>query len=404
MAFVSLSLFVYIPKIYHEQYGLSLVSIVSVFLITAVISLALTPLLGALADRLNLKRIYRKKVIYVCLPFMALSFYFLAFPPFHSLIAIIFFYTVTFLLHNIIFINHYAMSVEITRDYRDQNRVAGAREMFILLGFLTATVFPTILADKYTFKEAYNELIFVFIALLFTAGTLLHFVKAKPSFMFHPELTLKKLCDIALSHRQGRYLIVLMLNGISQGLIITTVLFYVKYVINAEHLAGYMLLVYYISAIVSVPFWAKYSSKTGKKNTWVVSMIFASLFFAASLLLGEGDIFEFMVICVATGICFGADILLAPSLFSDNVEKPEKAGSYYSLWFLASKFSLSVCVLVSFIMLGFYGFEARSMISAEEYSNSAEALSVIYCMVPCLFKLSAALVLLRAKIDIKYSR
>ncbi len=404
MAFIGLSLFVFIPKIYHEQYGVSLFVIGSIFLLTKVINLATLPFIGLWLDRLSLRKVYRKKIIYICLPFMALFFHFLIFPPFESSLSVVFFYLVTCALYSIIAINYYAMSVEITRDYRAQNRLSGAREMFTLLGFLTATLFATTLTDKFSFRDAYNEIIFMFIAVLFTAGILLHFVKCKASFIFHPEISMKRLWRIASSAKQSKFLAILLLNGISQGLIATTALFYIKYVIGAEHEAGSFLMAYYLSAIISIPFWIKFSMRNGKKNCWLLSMAFASFLFLSCFFLGTGDTFEFMVICVATGVCLGADIMLSPSIYSDNVEKQEKASSYYSLWILMSKLSMTICVIFSLAILGFYGLEAGSLISVETHDQGTRTLSVMFCLLPALFKLLSMVLLFSAKVDIKFSK
>lgn len=403
MAFIGISLFVFIPNIYHEQYGISLAVISAIFLLSKVINLSMLPFLGIWLDRLSLNRIYRKKIIYMCLPFMALCFHFLIFPPFESSLSVLFFYITTCALYSIIAINYYAMSVEITRDYRAQNRLSGAREMFTLLGFLTATMFATILTDRYSFRDAYNEIIFFFIAVTFTGGILLHFVKAKASFIFHPEISIKKLWQIASTPKQTKLLSIVLLNGIAQGLIATTALLYIKYIIEAQHLAGQFMLAYYLSAIIAVPFWVKLSNRNGKKNMWMISMILSAFFFSSCYFLSAGDTLEFMIICIATGVCLGADLALSPSIFSDNVEKQEKASSYYSLWLLMSKLSMTICVLVSFAVLGFYGLEAGSLSSEATYSSGIKMLTIIFCLLPAFFKLISIALLATAKVDRKFS-
>ena len=134
LAFIAISLFVFVPKIYHEQYGISLATIITIFIVTKLINFAALPYIGIYLDKLNLRRIYRKKIIYMCLPLLALSFNFLIFPPFSSEISLIFFYLVTCILYSFVAINYYAMSIELTREYRGQNFISGYREMFTLLG------------------------------------------------------------------------------------------------------------------------------------------------------------------------------------------------------------------------------------------------------------------------------
>ena len=402
MAFIGICLFVYIPKIYHEQYGLTLYTIGVIFLLTKIANLSMLPFFGIWLDRLSLAKVYRKKIIYLCLPFMALFFHFLIFPPVDSMISTIFFYIVTCALYSAVAINYYAISVEMTRDYRAQNQVAGVREMFTLLGFLTATIFPTILTDKYSFREAYNDFIFVFMIMLFTAGVLLHFVKSKPTFTFHSELNLGKVFAIARSSKHSKFLMVIFLNAISQGLITTGVLVYIKYVIDAGPMAGYLLMIYYLSAIVAVPFWVRFSSRNGKKNAWIIAMTLSSFFFALSFFLGTGDVLEYAVICIATGVCSGADAFLSPSLYSDNVERQEKASIYYSLWLLVNKFAMTICMIASLSILGFSGLEANTLINSDSYDQGMNLLSVMFCLIPAIFKLLALSILFITRVDIKF--
>ena len=404
LAFIAISLFVFIPKIYHEQYGISLATIISIFVITKLLNFAALPYIGIYLDKLNLRRIYRKKIIYVCLPLLALSFNFLIFPPFSSEFSLIFFYLITCILYSFIAINYYAMSIELTREYRGQNFLSGYREMFTLVGFLMATLLSTMLTKKYSFTEAYNNIIFVIIFMMFAAGTLLHFVKVKHSFVFHPELSLKKVLGIFRSFEARRFLTTVLINGVAVALPITTSFFFIKYVLKAEDLTGYYLLAYYSCGILSIPFWVKFANKNGKKYSWIISMIVSSIFFFAAFFLGEGDRIEFYVICITTGVCLGADVLLSPSIFSDNVENKQKAGCYYSLWILVQKLSMSICVILSLVALGIFDLEAKPLISAKDAESAILVISFLHSIVPAILKMTAAFLLIKNKVDIKFSK
>jgi glycoside/pentoside/hexuronide:cation symporter, GPH family len=404
MAFIALYLFIFIPVIYHQQYGIPITKIITVFIITKLINFAAMPYIGIYLDKLNLKRIYRKKIIYVCLPLIALSFNFLIFPPFESEISMVLFYLITCLLYSFIMINYYAMSVEIAPDYKAQNYLAGYREAFTIAGFMLAAFLSTILTKKYQFEEAYNNIIFILTFMLFSAGVLLHFIKSKLSFLFHPELTLKKLLEIARRPKIKIALLSMFINNTAIALSLTTNLIFIKYVLKAEDLTGSYLMVYYLCGIISIPFWVKFSNKHGKKYSFISSMLAGALFLFSAFLLGEGDRMEYYIICIATGLCLGADLVLPPSMFSDNVEKREKAGVHYSLWILLSKVAMTIGVLVSLNIVYVFGLEASALISQSEFNHATNTISTVHTLIPAILKIIAVFILLRAGIDVKFNR
>lgn len=402
LAFIGLPIYVYLQKVYHEQYGLSLTYIGLILFFTKTIDMVIDPFLGIELDKLNLRKIYRKKIIYICLPLLALSFNFLFFPPFSTAISLLIFSLTTYIIYSIILINFYAISVEMTSDYREQNRISGTREIFGLIGLLFATVFPVILMQKYGFVTAYNSIVLILVFMLFSAGIFLHFVKAKPHFMFHSEMTIKLIFNILTSNTHGKFLLVLLLNSISTTIPAMISLFYIEYVIKAEEYTGYFFLTYFLCGIISIPFWTKYSSNFGKKNAWIVSMIFSSMFFSSSFFLGEGDVKEYFIVCLLTGVCLGADLCLPPSLYSDSISKLEKSASYYSLWSLTNKAALAIASLIALVVLGYYGFNAKALLPIEREESGIFALSVIYCLIPSIFRIAAMILLLNTKIDAKF--
>ena len=398
LAFIGLPIYVYLQKIYNEEYGLPLALIGAIILITRLLDFVLDPYIGIMLDRLNLKKIYRKKIIYLVLPLLAISFNFLIFPPFAPAYSLFIFSLTTYLLYTIVIINYYAISVELTNNCKLQNKISGAREAMGVVGMLFATVFPTVLMERYNFATAYNLIFFLLIAMLFAAGILMHFVKSKRSFTFHSEITHKTLWKICRSKTHGRFLIELLLNAISTALPAPIALFYIEYVIGAKEMSGYFLLTYFLCGIISIPFWIKYSNANGKKNAWLVSMALSILFFISAFFLGKGDITEFLVVCAITGFCLGADLCLPPSIFADNVEHAEKSGSYFALWNLVNKAALALGAFMALGILGFYGFDTKHATS-ENMSGGIAALSFVYCLLPCIFRATAAAILISTNVD-----
>jgi Na+/melibiose symporter-like transporter len=169
---------------------------------TRIIDLICMPAIGLWLDKLNLNRVYRKKIIYISLPLIALSFNFLIFPLLPTAINLFVFSLTTHLLLTIIIISYYAISVEMTSNYKKQNKVSACREFFKAIGVVIAVLFPTgIMTEKYGFEASYNSLIIVLVVALFVAGILMNFVKAKSTVTFHFKVRPKVITDVINSKR-----------------------------------------------------------------------------------------------------------------------------------------------------------------------------------------------------------
>ncbi len=404
VSFIGISLYLYIPALYHFHYGVSLYAVGSAFLIAKLASFALMPQLGIWLDRLNLNRIYRKKVIYLLLPLIALLFHFLIFPPLHGNAFYMICYLLTCIVYKAIIINYYAMGVEITADYRMQNYVSGIREFYGLMGGMMAAIFPMLLAGRLSMHQALDHAIFVLLALMLTAGILLHFIKAKPSFTFHPPLSLKTFFQVLTVGELGRFLPAIFICALASALPLATAPSFIKHIIGAPHLTGYFMLIFYFAAMASMLFWARYSAVNGKKNTLIVSLVLSVFFYLSAALLGKGDTFEFLAVIIAAGICTGAELMLIPSLFADNIKKREKAGIYFSGFLLIQKLPMSVGVLVAIYIMGAYGLEAGSIVPEESGAMGRQALWISFCIIPAALKLLAVFLVSGTRIDTRFSK
>jgi len=118
-----------------------------------------------------------------------------------------------------------------------------------------------------------------------------------------------------------RVFIAFFLNNFANALPATLFLFYVSLVIKSQELSGLLLLLYFISGVVTLPLWVYLSKKISKKTAWILSMASASFFFSFVLFLGEGDIVYFAIITVFSGMSLGADMALPSSIQADIAQR-----------------------------------------------------------------------------------
>ena len=121
-------------------------------------------------------------------------------------------------------------------------------------------------------------------------------------------------------------------------------------------------------------------------------MLANCIFFASVPFLGAGDASLFLIICMLTGACLGADLTLPASIQADVVDVDtaeggeRRTGLYFAFWGMATKLALALAVGVAFPILDFAGFEAGAETNAP---GALLTLALLYGGVPVLFKLAA---------------
>ncbi|NBC32962.1 MAG: MFS transporter, partial [Alphaproteobacteria bacterium] len=187
-----------------------------------------------------------------------------------------------------------------------------------------------------------------------------------------------------------------LVNAVANGLPATLFLLFVEHVLRSGDEAGLLLLVYFLCGVLGVPLWVQLSRRFGKNRTWCAAMLASCAVFVWVPLLGAGDVWWFVAVCVLTGLCVGADLVLPSAMQADVVDEDtavsgaQRTGLFFAVWSMATKMSLALAVGLAFPILDWTGF-------SETGDNTAGALlmlAVLYGLVPVIFKL-AAIVLMR---------
>jgi glycoside/pentoside/hexuronide:cation symporter, GPH family len=158
--------------------------------------------------------------------------------------------------------------------------------------------------------------------------------------------------------------------------------------------------------------------RLGLRRAWLAGMVMSIAAFGWAFGLGAGDTLAFGVICVMTGLALGADLAMPPAivatiLAADDAPR-DSEGSLFGIWNLATKVNLAAAAGLALPLLEILGYlpgqlsasaSAASATGAQVVSaalpaasstSGTIALSATYALLPCLLKLIAAVLLLRA--------
>lgn len=264
-------------------------------------------------------------------------------------------------------------------------KIAAWRETSVLIGVCAACVAPTIFAhftDEATGYALYSG---AFLILLFTGLMLSAPIWKTPLPKQEQQASYKTL----LKDKPLRWLLAIgFLNSLPTGVTSTLFLFYVQDRLGAKIHAGPLLLLFFLSAALSAPFWGWLAARTSAKSALMLGMVLAIPAFITASFLGQGDVGIFYIISILSGITLGADMTLLPALLSARLsssgQSPERA---FGMWGFITKMSFAIGAGVSLPLLAANGYRP----GAGNSDSALLTLALTYAALPCALKIFAIL-------------
>ena len=378
-----LPIYIYAPKFYADNFGVSLTALGAVLFGLRLFDVVQDPVLGWLSERLGEAR---RLAVWIGATVLAVSMIglFAIAPPIAPLLWFALTITGLFSAFSFLSINFYAQGVGKAESVRGSHmRLAAWRETGALLGVCIAAVAPTLLAD-------YVDQPFAIFAYSFAVITVLAALAMLPEWRGSVTNEPSPIREILADKLARRLLILALVNAAPLAVSSTLFLFYVESRLNAPGMEGPLLVLFFLAAAASSPFWSWLAGKIGPRYALLSAMMLAIGSFAFVLTLGEGDITAFAIICVLSGATIGADLTLLPALFAKRMASVSpNGGQGFGLWSLVSKFTLAFAAAALLPILEANGFSA-----GDANSDTALAtLTYLYALVPCALKLIAVALL-----------
>jgi glycoside/pentoside/hexuronide:cation symporter, GPH family len=394
VAFAGFPLYVLAPDFYATHQGVSLSLLGLVLLCLRAFDAVQDPFIGAMSDR------FSKKI----LPLMLVSALLLVasiYALFNPIgISPIWWFSGCMALavtaYSILSINLNTLGALWTNNKDEQTRITGMREAFGLSGLLLAVVLPGILGTYLPADQVYlwfSAILMVLITLaLFAFSRWFAYKPLTTRRPYAPQKLWATLCCLpAATHR---LYLVYGLSVLASSIPAVLVIFFIRDRLNAEHYTGLFLLLYFLSGALAMPLWKKLSTEYGKHRAWLLSIALAVVSFVWAFFLSAGDIWQYAVICIASGMALGGDLALPPSILADHIHEhasDASAATQFSILALLAKAGLAIGSAITLPLLDAAGFVP----AASNDVSALEHLSMAYALIPCLIKLAAAYLLYR---------
>jgi Na+/melibiose symporter-like transporter len=445
LALLELPLFVLLPAFYADQLGLSLATVGAVLFFTRAVDAVADPAIGTLLDRQREPQTCRRWILFG-LPVLALGYAAVFMPPpgvpvvaWLALASI-----ATYLAYSVVSIAYQTWGAGLGSGPIERVRVTATREAAGLAGvLLSASLLVPERAGWLValfFVTAAIAALAIMRAPLPTIGTPAPAMPAAsagmppaagsriqaptanvergPATQRAPARSL--IAGIAASwrqvagHRPFRWILAAFLaNGIASAIPATLVLFFVADVLQAPGQAPMFLILYFLAAAVGMPLWVRIARRLGLRRAWLAGMAVSIAAFGWAFLLGPGDTLAFGVICLMTGLALGADLAMPPAILANLLAADDaprdSEGSIFGIWNLATKVNLAAAAGLALPLLEILGYipgqlsastasasAVSAALPAASSTSGSIALSAIYALLPCVLKLIAGVVLLRA--------
>ena len=399
LAGLGVPLFIFLPAFYAQNRGLSLEAVGFALLLARLWDALSDPLVGMLSDRTRTRFGRRKPWLFAGIPITCLAVYMLFVPPEGADTLHLFGWSMLLYLGwTMVQLPYAAWGAELTSAYHERSRITAFREGMLVLGTLLAAGMPAIISAAGGGEDTGTVLtvlaFFLIVALPVSIILAAAIMPERPlaATRQHFSANWRTGTALLLGNKPFlRLILAYLLNGLANGLAATLFVLFVDKGLGIPEKTDGLLLIYFLAGILSIPAWLAVSHRAGKHRTWIAAMLVNSAIFVLVPFLGPGDYFAFLIICIGTGFCLGADLVLPPSMQADVVDVDtaegggSRAGIYFALWGMATKLALALAVGIAFPVLDAAGFDANG-------SNDTSALltlALLYGAAPVVLKLVA---------------
>jgi len=162
-------------------------------------------------------------------------------------------------------------------------------------------------------------------------------------------------------------LVIFLLTWVSIDILQTTLLYFIKYVVQREDNSDLIMAVIFVTAMLVLPFWEFASRKWDKRKAYAGGIAFWAVVQIVLITLNPSTALPLILgLCVLAGVGVSAAHVLPWSILPDAIEWDEwhtgerHEGMFYSLVTLAQKVASSVAIPAILLILHFTGYVPTS--------------------------------------------
>lgn len=397
---------IYVAPVYTDHVGLSLTVVGLAIMATRLLDIVIDPLIGRLSDATGGALGRRVPWILAGAPVMLLGVWRSFMPGADATgLGLFLWLSVFYLGWTMIVVPYAAWGAELSPDYNERSRIAGARELFSVIGLLFAVTFPLFvrpsslagIADRAAQETAaivadVRALGWATIVLLPPLVALL--LAAVPRTRLPPTAVSVRGGVFQGVFRNRPFRLLLggtFMAGLATGMNQTSVVHYYRYRAGLGDHADEMIFYFFLAAVAGAVFWAWVGRSFAKHHVVAASSLLNLLASTAILLVPSGDIGGYIAIQLATGFAYAGPLILGASMLADVIDLDwfetgmQRGAMFLAVWGMGKKLSEAIGVGIGLPLMEAMGFNAATAAS----SAAQWALITVNVLLPAVFALAA---------------
>jgi len=359
------------------------------------------PIFGYISDRTRTRWGRRRPyLLFGALP-LALTFTMLWYrPDFESTTALVAYYSLAYIIFEasatMLYMPYFALTPELTSDYDERTSLTSYRMFFSILGSLLAFTLPLIIVGSFTPENAPKVMLM---------GGIFGLMSALPMFLTFfgtkeredlVELDKPSLWESIRSVWKNipfRYgLGIFLATWISVDILQSSLLFYVKFVVQREPQNDLIMATIFVIAMFALPIWNWVSKRWSKRYAYMIGIAFWAVVQMVLITMNPSTPLSLiLVLCAMAGVGVAAAHVLPWAILPDAIEWYEyqtgerHEGMFYSVTTLARKVTSAVSVTFIGPILEITGYQPNlTQQSAEAVRGIKLVIGPIPALLLCL--------------------
>jgi GPH family glycoside/pentoside/hexuronide:cation symporter len=372
------------------------------------------PIFGYISDRTRTRWGRRRPyLLFGALP-LAFTFTMLWYRPgFESTAALVAYYSVAYIIFEasatLLYMPYFALTPELTSDYDERTSLTSYRMFFSILGSLLAFTLPLIIIGSFTPENAPKVLLMGAIFGLMSAlpmfvtffGT-----KEREDYIDLEKPTLRESIKSVWKNIPFRYgLGIFLATWISVDILQSSLLFYVKYVVQREPQNDIIMATIFVVAMFALPIWNWVSERWSKRYAYMYGIAFWALVQLALITMTPvTPLSVILILCAMAGIGVSAAHVLPWAILPDAIEWYEyqtgerHEGMFYSITTLARKVTSAVSITFIGPILELTGYQPNV---AQQSEQALRGIKLIIGPIPAVLLVIGIIIAYKYPLDRK---
>jgi GPH family glycoside/pentoside/hexuronide:cation symporter len=385
-----------LPPFYTGEMGISLTAWGLIMLVTRLVDAFTDPLVGMFCDRRPSRWGRRRHWVVIATPLLMLGAAMLLMPSLFGGQVDFAYLLVGMLILNLGYtvkgLNTSAWGGELTDDYHERSRVMGWRAAVGAIAPFVAIGIPAAMEQMNPQATTADKLMAVgWFVLLLTPLTTLWSILAvgerrdtQQSAAWDGPSVWASLKAMFANRPMRRLVTAMFIEGVPSSVLAALTVFFLRFVVEAPHLAATILLIPFTAILVGVPIWMRIARGREKHKVIACGNFIHALSLSCIVFVGPGDVALFGAILFVGGFCVGTNFL-GRSIMADIVDKEvaetgiQSTGTYFAVAETMAKLAPYLAVAAIYPMLQALGFDPTGKANTPQ---SIAALRNIFAFAP----------------------